>query len=197
MCLCVCVCAGTDPALPSLCPLHRNICRPRVGLGRGGVTDGRGGRVCGEERKAEVSIHVMAPFIGGRWIYLSHFFILSLLTFQVRLQGAVGETPSRDPRCQMVFRQWLSTRTGAQEEAATSLRNAENDVLRQLLDAFRWLHLLPGAGGGGGCSGGRQRLRRLRCPGPGVPPPAGVPVNDPSGCGFLPAVRLLSTVAGW
>lgn len=135
----------------------------------------------------------MAPLTGGRWIYLSYFFILPLLTSQVRLLGTVGETPSRDPRYQMVFRQWLSSRTGAQEDAATSLRNAEDNILRQLLDAFRWLLLLPGAGGG---SGSRQRLWGLRCPGPSVPPPAGLPVGDPSGRGFVPALGLLFAVTG-
>lgn len=111
-----------------------------------------------EKRKAMVSIHVMVPFSAGRWIYLSHFFILRLLTFQVRLQGTVGEIQSRDTRYQMVFRQLLSARTGAQEDAATSLRNAEDNILRQLLDAFRWLLVLPGAGSYSGC---RQRLRGL------------------------------------
>lgn len=160
---------------------------------KGGELGRRGGS---EERKAVVSIHVMAPFIGGRWIYRSHFFILPLLTFQVRLQGTVGETPSRDPRYQMVFRQWVSTRTGAHADAAaTSLRNAEDDILRQLLDALRWLLVLPGAGGGSSGSS-RQRLWGLRCPGPSVPPPAGLPVCHPSGCGFVPALRLLLTVAG-
>lgn len=141
-----------------------------------------------------VSIHVMAPFTAGRWIYRSHFFILSLLTFQVRLQRTVGGTPSRDPRYQMVFRQWVSARTGAQADAATSLRNAEDYVLRQLLDTFRWLLVLPGAGSGG--SSGRQRLRGLRCAGPSVPPPAGLPVCCPSGCGLVPALGLFSAVPG-
>lgn len=141
-----------------------------------------------------VSIHVMVPFIRGRWIYRSHFFILPLLTFQVRLQGTVGETPSRDPRYQMVFRQWFSTRTAAQADAATSLRDAEDNVLRQLLGAFRWLLVLPGSGGG--CGSGRQRLWGLRCPGPSFPPPACLPVGDPSGCGFVPALCLLFTVTG-
>lgn len=100
----------------------------------------------------------MVPFRAGRWIYLSHFFILHLLTFQVRLQGTVAEIQSRDTRYQMVFRQLLSARTGAQEDAATSLRHAEDNILRELLDAFRWLLVLPGAGSG---SGGRQRLRGL------------------------------------
>lgn len=138
-----------------------------------------------------VSIHVMAPFIEGRWIYRSYFFILPLLTFQVRLQGTVGGTLSRDPRYQMVFRQWFSTRTGA-----TSLRNAEDYVLRQLLDALRWLLVVPGAGGSGGGGGGRQRLRGLRRPDSIVSPPAGLPVGDPSGCGLVPALCLLVTVAG-
>lgn len=150
-----------------------------------------------EERKALVSIHVMAPFIWGRWIYLSHFFILPLpLTFQVRLQGTVGEAPSRDPRYQMVFRQWLSARTGAQANATTTsspLRNAEDLVLRQLFHALRWLLLLPGAGDS---SGPRQWLWGVRRPGPGVPPPAGVPVGDPSGGGFVPALCLLPTSSG-
>lgn len=167
-------------------PLHQSICTLCAGLREGGGVS--------EGRKAVVSIHVMAPFIGGRWIYRSHFFILPLLTFQVRLQGTVGETPSRDPRYQMVFRQWVSTRTGAHADAAaTSLRNAEDDILRQLLNALRRLLVLPGAGGG---SSSRQRLWGLRCPGPSVPPPAGLPVCPPSGCGFVPALRLLLTVAG-
>lgn len=135
----------------------------------------------------------MVPFSAGRWIYLSHFFILLLLTFQVRLQGTVGEIQSRDTRYQMVFRQWLSARTGAQEDAATSLRNAEDNVLRQPLHALRRLLVLSGSGSGGRR---RQRLRWLRCPGPGVPPPAGLPVGDPSGRGFLSALRVLVTIAG-
>lgn len=153
----------------------------------------KGGGEGREKRKALVSIHVMVPFSAGRWIYLSHFFILCLLTFQVRLQGTVGEIQSRDTRCQMVFRQLLSARTGAQEDAATSLRNAEDNILRQLLDAFRWLLVLPGAGRG---SGSRQRLRGLWCAGPGVPPPAGLPVGGPPGCGFVPAICMLVTVTG-
>lgn len=157
-----------------------------------------GGRLGGVQKRKAVSIHVMMPFIGGRWIYLSYFFILPLLTFQVRLQGTVREIASRDTRYQMVFRQWLSTRTGAQEDAAaaaaaTPLRNAEDNILRQLLNAFRWLLVLPGAGGG---SSGCQRLWGLRCPGPSVPPPAGLSIGNPFGCGFLPALCLLFTVAG-
>lgn len=153
--------------------------------------EGWGGEGRGGQRKALVSIHVMVPFSAGRWIYLSHFFILRLLTFQVRLQGTVGEIQSRDPRYQMVFRQLLSARTGAQEDAATSLRNAEDNILRELLDALRWLLILPGAG-----SGSRQWLWGLRRAGPGVPPPAGLPGGHPSGCGFLPAICVLVTVAG-
>lgn len=125
---------------------------------------------------------------------LSLLFLYSaLLTFQVRLQGTVGEIPSRDTRYQMVFRQWLSTRTGAQEDATTSLRNAEDNILRQLLNAFRWLLVLPGAGGG---SSSCQWLWGLRCPSPSVPSPAGLPVGSPFGCGFLPALCLLFTVTG-
>lgn len=132
----------------------------------------------------------MVPFMAeDGFISLISSFCLSL-TFQVRLQETVGETPSRDPRYQMVFRQWLSTRTGAQD--ATSLRNAEDNILRQLLCTFRWLLVLPGAGG----SGSRQRLWGLRCTGPSVPPPAGLPVSPPSGCGFVPALCLLFTVTG-
>lgn len=172
--------------MPSLCPLYWSICR------LASEARGRGGRK-EKKRKALASIHVMVPFSAGRWIYLSHFIILHLLTFQVRLQRTVGEIQSRDTRYQMVFRQLLSARTGAQEDAATSLRNAEDNILRQLLDAFRWLLVLPGAGSG---SGSRQWLRGLRCAGPSVPPPAGLPVGHSSGCGFLSAVCVLLTVTG-
>lgn len=126
---------------------------------------------------------------------LSFLYSVSL-TFKVRLQGTVGKTPSRDLRYQMVFRQRVSVRTGAPEDAAASSRHAEDNLLRQLLRALRRLLVLPGAGGGSGGSSRRQRIRELRCTGPGVPPPARLPVGDPPGRGLVPALCVLLAGSG-
>lgn len=116
-----------------------------------------------------------------------------LLTFQVRLQETVGETLSRDPRYQMVFRQWFSVRTGAQQEAAASLRHAEDNILRQLSNTLWWLLFIPGARSR---SGTRQWLWGLRRPRPSVPPTACLPASHPSGCGVVPALRLFFADSG-
>lgn len=171
--------------MPSSCPLHQSIC---------GAPGGGGGGDGGEKSASSYSCH---GAFQGRKMDLTLSFLHSVsLTFKVRLQGTVGKTPSRDLRYQMVFRQWVSVRTGAPEDAA-SPRHAEDFLLRQLLRALRRLLLLPGPGrSGGGSSGRRQRLWELRCAGPGVPPPAQLPVGGPPGRGLVPALRVLPAGPG-
>lgn len=174
--------------LPSLCPLSHSICWLCSGLRKGG---GRGEVMRREKQWFLFMSCCLSLEEDGFNSVISSFCLL--LTFQVRLQGTVGETLSRDPRYQMVFRQWFSIRTGTKQDAATFLRNAEDNVLRQLSNTVWWLLFVPGAGSRSSLC---QWLWGLRCPGPSVPPPACLPVGDPSGCGFVPALRLFLAVSG-